>query len=75
MKKLILAVFISTTLLAYTNASAYGIAFLQSCTFGYNAAYGEGGYTGVYRYSGDGKLYTYFFPRVRYNYCPQTINF
>ena len=74
MKKLILAAFVSITLLASTNASAYGQAYLQSCRYEYNADYGQFGYVGTYRHI-SGNIYRYFFPGSQYTYCPQSIDF
>lgn len=71
MKKLIFAV---TVLALSGNANAYGMAFLQSCTYGYNSDYSQSGYTGIYEHV-SGNIYRYFFPANQYSWCPQTINF
>lgn len=59
---------------ASAGAYAYGQAQLQNCSYGYNADYGKGGYTGVYKHP-SGNIYTYFFPSDEYSWCPQTIDF
>lgn len=71
MKKLIFAAVLFCIAM---NVQAYGVAFLQSCTFGYNADYGVSGYTGIYRHQ-SGNIYRYFFPMTDYSYCPQQIKF
>ena len=70
MKKYILAI----ALLCSGNAHAYGMAFLESCHFEYNADYGQSGYIGVYRHI-SGNYYQYFFSSSSYSWCPSTIDF
>lgn len=71
MKKIILVF----SLAAVTSgALAWGQAYLQSCSYGYNSDYGKGGYTGIYRHA-SGNMYSYFFPVDQYSWCPQTVDF
>ncbi len=71
MKKTLLAIiFFSVASVAF----AWGQAYLQSCNYGYNSDYGEGGYTGIYKHS-SGNTYSYFFLSSEYSWCPQTIDF
>jgi len=71
MKKIILALMLLGSI---TNVLAWGQAYLQSCSYGYNSDYGKGSYTGVYKHS-SGRTYRYFFPSNQYSWCPQTIDF
>lgn len=65
MKKVILLLVL---MMSFNASASAGVAFLESCTFGYNADYNLSGYTGLYR-SGSGNRYSFFFSY----YCPYQV--